>query len=133
MTSWCDSLCCETFNPAAYDILHTSFFYATYGFHIACEYETKRLGIYNFSCLSRRGAIGLQGGSNDRSTGAERKIITFCFFSFFFLFSFIYSFIRVYCVLLCALTFSFCVISLCACTVSSSVCRLCDALSLANK
>lgn len=52
-----DSLC-ETFNPA-YDILHTSFFLRnTYGFLIACEYETKRLGIYNFSCLSRRGAIG---------------------------------------------------------------------------
>lgn len=82
-----DSLCRKIFNPAAYDILHTSLFYATYGFLIACEYETKRLGIYNFSCLSRRGAICLQRRSNDRSTGAERKTVTFYFsFSTFLLF-----------------------------------------------
>lgn len=73
-------------------ILHTSFFYATYGFHIACEYEIKRLGIYNFSCLSRRGAIGLQRGSNDRSTGAEKNHYVLFFLFFFFLFSFIHSY-----------------------------------------
>jgi len=33
-------------------VIHcTRFFYATYGFLIACGYEIKRLGIYNFSCL----------------------------------------------------------------------------------
>jgi len=88
-------------------VIHcTSFFYATYGFLVACGYETKRLGIYNFSCLfeersDRLSEMVEQSIDRRREKGCKR-----------FIFLLFLSFTRVLYIM--CIVFFFCVTSLCA-------------------
>lgn len=105
----CDSFRDFTLNPAAYNTHCTSFFYETYGFLTACGYETKRLGIYNFSCLFEERSDRLSE-MVEQSIDRRREKGCKCF-----VFLLLLSFTRVY--ILCELYFFLCYFSLCEYTV----------------